>query len=341
MKSISIVIPTYNEEKYIDICIGSVLNFEGIQDLEYEILVIDGRSTDKTRDLIKKIAENNKQIILLDNPNKIQASALNIGIKAAKGDYIMRLDAHSSYPPDYLALLIKAAERTQADNVGGLFITQPGGTNYSARLVQALTTHKFGVGNAGFRIDAAEGKADTVPYGFFKRELFTKIGYFNEKLIRCQDYEYNRRIIKNNGIIWRDPAIRVFYFNQPTLYKFLKKQITLEAPFNPYMWYLAPYTFAYRHGITGIFTMSFLIGLILSFFFTWAKIAFLSVMLLYLCLAVASAIQQAIRYKEPLHILTMPFAFFSYHFLHGTGIWIGIMNLILGTSPVQKMTKNQ
>ena len=199
-----------------------------------------------------------------------------------------------------------------------------------------MTTHKFGVGNAGFRIGALEGEADTVPYGFFKKELFNKIGYFNEKLIRCQDYEFNRRIIKNKGIIWRNPSIRVFYFNQPTLFSFLKKQIVKEAPFNPYMWYLAPYTFAYRHGITGVFALSFLSGLLLSFFFSWAKIAFLSVMSLYLGLALFSALQQAIRYKQPLHFLTLPFAFFSYHFLHGIGIWIGIFKLTLGISPVQK-----
>jgi hypothetical protein len=107
------------------------------------------------------------------------------------------------------------------------------------------------------------------------------------------------------------------------------------------MWYLAPYTFAYRHGITGVFFMSFVIGLLLSFIFTWAKILFIAVMLLYLVLALLSAFQQAIRYKQPLHILTLPFAFFSYHFIHGAGIWIGIINLILGISPVQKDKNNK
>jgi glycosyltransferase involved in cell wall biosynthesis len=336
MNKITIIIPTKNEEKYIEKCLNSVLNFDTINEFWYEIFVIDGRSTDKTRAIVETFSARYKQIKLLDNPKIIQAAALNIGLKIAQGEYIMRLDAHSFYPSDYLMLLMETAKRTKADNVGGLFITQPGGSGYGAQLVQALTTHKFGVGNAGFRIGAEEGKADTVPYGFFKKELFDKIGYFNEKLIRCQDYEFNRRIIKNSGIIWRNPAIRVFYFNQPTLYRFLKKQIQQEAPFNPYMWYLATYTFAYRHGITGVFFMSFLVGFILSFFFIWAKVVFLSVMFLYLCLALISALQQAIRYKQPLHILTLPFAFFAYHFLHGIGIWIGITKLILGISPVQK-----
>ena len=336
MNKITIIIPTKNEEKYIEKCITSVINFDDISNYWHEIFIIDGRSTDRTREIVSHLAVINKQIKLIDNPDIIQSSALNIGIRIAQGDYIMRLDAHCLYPSDYFKTLIETAMRTNADNVGGIFITQPGGEKYGAQLVQAISTHKFGVGNSGFRTGATEGLADTVPYGFFKKELFIKIGMFDEKLRRCQDYEFNRRIAKNHGEIWMNPNIQVKYYNQPTLWKFLKKQILLEAPYNPYMWYLHPYTFAYRHAITGVFTLFFIIGLILSFIFLWAKDIFICVMVLYMLLAVFSAIQQAYRYRKLFHVLLLPFAFFSFHFFHGIGIWIGVTKLLLGISPVQK-----
>jgi glycosyltransferase involved in cell wall biosynthesis len=336
MTKVTIIIPTRNEEQYIEKCIRSVLDFENINESEHEILVIDGRSSDNTREIVNTRFGAYPQIRLIDNPGIIQSYALNIGIKQAIGDFIMRLDAHCIYPPDYLKKLTETAIRTNADNTGGMIVTHPGGPSYGAELVQALTTHRFGVGNSGFRTGAKEGPADTVPFGFFKKEVFDRIGFFNEKLIRCQDYELNCRMIKNNLKIWMNPEIISHYFNQPDLFSFLKKQLFKEAPYNPYMWYLAPYTFTMRHAVTGIFAVSFIAGLILSFIFTWAKILFAGVMLLYLTLGVLSAFQQAIRYKKTLHILTLPLSFFLYHFIHGTGILTGIFKLILRISPVQQ-----
>lgn len=336
MTKVTIIIPTRNEERFIEKCIRSVLNFENINESDHEILVIDGRSSDKTREIVNTQFSDFPNIRLIDNPGIIQSSALNIGIKQAKGDFIMRLDAHCIYPPDYLGKLTETALRTNSDNTGGMIITHPGGPSYGAELVQALTTHKFGVGNSGFRTGAKEGAADTVPFGFFKREVFDKIGYFNDKLIRCQDYEFNCRMIKNNLKIWMNPEIISHYYNQPDLLSFLKKQFFKEAPYNPYMWYLAPYTFALRHAITGIFAISFIAGVVLSCVFTWAKILFAGVMMLYLALAIISAFQQAKRYKKALHVLTLPFSFFLFHFIHGSGILNGIFKLILGISPVQR-----
>ena len=334
---ITIIIPTYNEGKYIEKCLSGVLNFIIPDNHEIEIFIIDGISLDETTNIVKKMMQFDSRIRLFMNPKKIQAVALNIGIKESKGNWILRLDAHATYPPKYLQLCYETAMKTEADNVGGLIITQPGGFGYQASLVQALTTHKFGVGNAGFRIGMPEGEADTVPYGFYKKRIFEKLGFLDERLVRAQDYEFNRRIIKSGGVIWRNPNIHVFYYNQPTLWKFLKKQIKLEAPYNAYMWYLAPYTFAYRHAITGVFSVGILGGLMLSPIVPLIKITFLLVMGLYFSLGIFSAIQQAKRYGKPLHILTLPISFFLYHFLHGLGVLGGLMRLAIGKSPVQKI----
>jgi glycosyltransferase involved in cell wall biosynthesis len=333
---VAVLIPCLNEEKRIEYCIQSVLSFSLPINVIIEIYFIDGYSTDGTRSIIQKYCRQDRRLHLLNNPGIIQACALNIGIHNTQGEFILRLDAHAHYPADYLMNILETLNRIEAENIGGRLITEPGDATYVAALVQALTTHPFGVGNAGFRTGAGEGLADTVPYGFYKRSIFEKIGIFDERLVRAQDYEFNRRLIKSGGKIWRNPDIQVYYYNQTSFLKFLQKQIRYEAPYNAYMWYLAPYTFAFRHMITGAFALGVISGLILSPLYTWIKWTFTSVMVLYCILAFCSSLQQARRYKYVLHVIALPPCFFLYHFLHGLGVLYGLYRLIIRTAPVQK-----
>jgi succinoglycan biosynthesis protein ExoA len=330
------IIPCRNEEKYIERCLDSILGFTLPDDVEIEILVLDGQSTDRTRELVNLTAARDKRVRWVENPGVTQSCAMNLGIGLARSDWIMRLDAHTVYQSDYLLRCHETAVRTGASNVGGLCITQCGGTGYQAELVQALTTHKFGVGDSGFRTGASEGMRDTVPFGFFRREIFTQIGFFDERLIRAQDYEFNRRIGASGRVVWLNPLIQSQYYNQPTLRAFYRKQLLHEAPYNAYLWYLAPYAFAPRHAITGVFALGVLGGLTLSPLTPWIAWPFAGVMSLYALLAVLSALQQAVRYRHPLHALVLPFCFFGFHFLHGLGVLGGLIRLITGTAPVQK-----
>lgn len=336
MPSVSILIPCFEERNFIRQCVESIRGFDLPPSTTLEVLILDGMSTDGTREIVSEIAAMDPGIRLIDNPRRTQSAALNLGIAIARGGYLMRLDAHSVYPPDYLALTLETALRTGCDNVGGVVATMRRGEGYQSALVQALTTHKFGVGDSGFRTDAPEGEADTVPYGCFRREVFAKVGLFDERLIRAQDYEMNRRIIAAGGRVWRDPRIQVRYYQQPDIMTFIRKQIVYEAPYNAYLWYLAPYAFAPRHAITGIFAAGVLGGLVLAPFSPPLRIVFLSVMAFYFAIAIVSAAQQALRYTEPRHVVFAPFGFFLYHFLHGIGVLIGLARLATGTAPVQK-----
>jgi glycosyltransferase involved in cell wall biosynthesis len=335
MHSVSILIPCRQERNFIGACLDSVSAFELPADTTIEILVLDGMSTDGTREIVSGIEKKDPRDHLIDNPRKTQSAALNLGISLATGDYVMRLDAHSVYPSNYLRLCIDTALRTGAENTGGVVATMPRGEGYQASLVQALTTHAFGVGDSGFRTDAAEGVADTVPYGFFKREIFNSIGLFDERLVRAQDYEMNRRIGAAGGTVWRNPHIQLSYYQQPDLPSFIRKQIVYEAPYNAYLWYLAPYAFTPRHAITGVFAFGVLAGVVLSPFSAMVKWAFLAVMSLYAVLAILSGVQQAIRYREPRHVIFAPIGFFLYHFMHGLGVLYGLARLATGTAPVQ------
>ncbi len=334
---ISIIIPCRNEERFIAACLDCVLAFKMPEDCSSEILIIDGMSEDASRSIINEYSLKHTCIRLIENKKKIQACALNIGIREAKGEYILRLDAHSEYGDDYLLKLYATAKRTGADNTGGLVITKPYNDSYHAAVVQALTTHVFGVGNSGFRVGMKEGPADTVPFGFFRKGIFDKIGFFDERLIRAQDYEFNRRIVEKGGKVWLNPDIQLDYFNQPDISKFLKKQFFKEAPYNAYMWYLAPYTFAFRHAITAVFSFGILAGIALSFFVPVISYLFAGAISLYFLLAAVSSIQQAIRFKKAAHIFVLPLCFFLYHFLHGIGVMWGLLRLLTGTSPFKRM----
>lgn len=336
MTLITIAIPCFQEAGFIRQCLASVAKFDIPEGTAVEILVIDGMSTDGTRQAVESIAERDKRVRLVDNPNRSQSAALNLAIKLTRGDYLLRLDAHSVYPSDYVTTTLETAHRSGADNTGGVVNTLARGDGYQASLVQALITHRFGVGNSGFRTGAAEGPADTVPYGCFRTALFNRVGLFDERLIRAQDYEMNRRIAAAGGSIWRNPAIRVNYFPQPDIGSFLRRQMTYEAPYNAYMWYLAPYSFAARHAITGVFALGVISGVILSPFFDKVRYVFLAVMALYFSLAILAGIEQAARYRRALHALAAPPAFFGYHFLHGLGLLAGLTKLGLGIAPVQR-----
>lgn len=336
MPTVSILIPTYQERDYIEECLSSVRAFAKPDDVEVEVLVIDGMSTDGTREIVALISDSYPGVRLIDNPQRFQSQALNLGIRASRSDFILRLDAHSLYPRDYLERCLETATRVDADNTGGVVNTMRRGQHYQAGLVQALITHKFGVGNSGFRTDAAEGPADTVPYGFFKRSIFDRVGIFDERLVRAQDYEMNRRIIAARGKVWRNPKIQISYFPQPDFVSFIRKQFVYEAPYNAYMWYLAPYSFAARHAITALFALGVIGGIVFSPFSSVVRSVFSGVMLLYAVLAIFSAISQGIRYRDAQHVLFLPFAFFAYHFLHGLGVLAGLLKLATGTAPVQR-----
>lgn len=334
---ITVAITCYNEENYIEGCLRSVLAFTKPEGEDVEILVVDGMSEDNTRSIVQSMQTEFPEIHLIDNPQRYQVHGINLAIDMARGKYLAWLGAHAVYPFDYLTVLYQTSLRSGAENVGGILNTLPGSDSYSGHLVQAISTHRFGVGSSGFRVGQRKEKyADTVPFGFFKLDTLKEIGKFDERLVRCQDYELNKRIIKNGGKILVNPVVQVKYFNQASMGKYLKKQIFIQGPYNPYAWYIAPHSFNFRHAVSAVFTGSIIIAVVLSFFFTWAKILLFSVMGLYFSLALISSIQQAIRYNKPADVLILPFGFLAFHLSHGLGVLLGISKLALGAAPVQK-----
>ena len=332
----TILLPCRNEAGRIEDCLKSLLAQEVPVEGVLEILVLDGKSEDGTAKIVKDWAAREDRVRLLENERRLKVLGLNRGVEQAQGDFVLVLDAHTEYAPDYVARCVATVERTGADIVGGIIETRAGGPGYGAAVVQALTTHWFGVGGSGFRTGAEEGPADTVPFPLIRREVFERVGFFDERLVRAQDYEFNQRVRDAGGTVWLNPAICSVYFNQPSFGAFLKKQICLDAPFNAYLWRVAPNAFALRHAMTLAFALGVIGGMTLAPIFDWARWGFLVVMAVYALLALVAAVQQAARYRDLRHVLCLPFALYLFHFLHGLGVLGGLLRLLTGTAPVQR-----
>ena len=165
-KKVSIIIPIRNEENYIKQCIESVLE-QDYPKKDMEILLVDGMSTDKTREILKYYITQYDFIQLIDNVNITTPFAMNIGIENSTGEYIIRLDAHSVFPPNYVRKCVETLDTIDADVVGGLAITK--GRNKFGKVVAKLLSSPFGVGNSKFRTYGKSGYVDTVPFGAFRR----------------------------------------------------------------------------------------------------------------------------------------------------------------------------
>lgn len=212
---VSVIVPCRNEERHLAACLDSILATEYPLD-RLEILIVDGDSQDGTRAIANRYA--NASVRVLDNPAGTAPAALNIGIAVANGDIIARMDAHATYPPEYLPRLIEALELTGADNVGGVLDTQPASDRPVPRAIAAACSHPFGVGNSQFRIGAQTNQwVDTVPFGCWRKQLFNWLGTFDEELVRNQDDELNHRLLARGGRILLVPSVTATYFAREKL----------------------------------------------------------------------------------------------------------------------------
>ena len=205
---VSVIMPIRNEAEHIERCLAAVLAQDYPADL-LDVTVVDGMSDDGTREIVGNYVRGYPNVRLLNNPGRIVPTALNIGIRAVQGDIIIRVDGHTTLAPDYVHQCVAALERTGADNVGGRMDAQARG--YFGKAVALATSSPFGVGSARFHYSHEEEWVDTVYLGAYRREVFERIGLFDEQMVRDQDDEFNYRLRAYGGRILLCPQIRSRY----------------------------------------------------------------------------------------------------------------------------------
>lgn len=318
---VSVVMPVYNEEKYIDDCIKSLLEQDyPIEKMEW--IFVDGCSKDKTVEILNGYKEKYPDLIkVFNNPNKIVPFAMNIGISKSIGKYIVRLDAHADYAKDYISKCVYYLDTTDAENVGGIAETKSKG--FIGGAIAKMLSSKFGVGNSQFRINGKSGYVDTVPFGAFRREVFSKYGGYDERLVRNQDNEMNYRIRRNGGKIYMADDIHLTYYCRDSV-KGINQMARKNGMWNVITMKLCPGSMGIRHFIPLAFVLS-VVGLVGLGFAHWIFWACLAVELaLYALFDIAFSVKAARGVKE---FLVLLFLFLSFHVSYGIGSICGIFKL--------------
>ena len=323
MSKISIIIPCLNEEKYIDSCIDSIVN-SNLDD--YELIFIDGGSSDKTVNIIEDYQKENSCIQLLHNPEKFTPISMNMGIKDSKGAYIFIISAHAKYDDGYFITLVKHMKALNANCVGGVLLTKVKNSNKKSNSIKEILSNKFGVGNADFRTGSSEVKeVDTVAFGCYSKESFDQYGLYDERLIRNQDIELNKRIINGGGKIYLIPEVTCTYYAREN-FSDLAKNNFANGKWNILTAYYTKTlnSLSLRHFIPLFFLLSLFVPLLLSIFIPkFAYIAFLSLSS-YFALVIIVSFKLRDK-KNSFFYLIM--SFFTLHLSYGVGSLMGIFSL--------------
>lgn len=327
---ISVVIPCRNEADFIGQALDSILESNYPKE-RFEVLVVDGMSEDETPAVIEEYSRRHPNIRRLDNPAKETAPALNLGILNAKGKIIIRLDAHARVDKTYISRCVESLRQSGADNVGGNMRTLPRTDGLLARAIAHSISHPFGVGNSYFRTQSKEPKwVDTVFGGCYRREVFDRIGLFNEKLTNSQDIEFNLRLKKAGGRTLLLPSIVSYYYARSEFIPFCKHNLRNGA------WAIIPILFSsvmplsWRH----LVPLAFVLGLCGSAVLTLAGSS-LGVPLLiliaaaYALLALAASAHIAVRERNAALLAVMPLIFVILHLTYGAGSAYGSVYVLV------------
>ena len=320
---VTIIIPVYNEEKYISDCLASVINFTYPKD-KLEVFVVDGNSTDKTKEIVKEIIKNNTYIKLLDNSNKKVPISMNIAINKAVGEYIIRLDAHAEYPSNYVSELISSAIQFNTDNIGAVCLTDVKVKNKKSLSIKEVLANKFGVGDSMFRIGVDKHiEVDTVPFGCFKKDVFNKYGKYDERLIRNQDIELNKRIKEGGGKILLIPNVSCTYFAREN-FKNLAKNNYENGKWNLLTVFYTKNikSLSFRHFVPMFFVLGLLFPVLMSFFYF--PFIYLSVFVFVTYILSVGIISAGLVNKNNSYFFLV-FSFLTLHFSYGIGSIVGLI----------------
>ena len=316
---VSALIVVRNEESRIAKCLESLLKQDDPAN-RFEIIVIDGESTDATLDVVKKTAEiiRNEKMIpslrVVSNPKHFLASGWNIGIREAKGEYVVRPDAHAYVETDFISKSVETMLSVgDAACVGGQMITLS--DTRSGELIKEALSSPFGVGGSRFRYSKEPGYVDTVAYGLYKKSVFDQIGYFNEALIRTQDNDLHRRMRDAGMKFYLNPEIRSYYYSRNTIKKLILQQFN-NGKWTMINFLLRPGKMSVRHFIPLGFVLFLIASIIAGAFVNtiwWLSAAAL-------CLHIFCGLFFACRRTKVVsHIFALPVIFLIVHFVYGIG----------------------
>lgn len=319
---VTVILPVLNEENHIEECLKSILN-QDYSKKQMELLIIDGGSSDNTIDIINEYMNDYSYINLYKNPEKTVPTALNIGIFNSKGEFIIRMDAHTIYHPTYVSTCINLLENRNIDNVGGPM--RAVSHSYVGKAIAATHHCIFGLGGGRFHNEKYEGYVKTVYLGAFRKNIFDKIGYFNPLLVRNQDIELNSRILQHGGKIFLTPKIISYYQSRVTIAELWKQNFN-NGKWNIFTILTHRDSLSIRHFIPLLFIISIVLLAFLGFYSSIFLQIFILMMIIYISLSLLFSTILSI--KKGIQLLPiLPIVFYTLHFSYGFGSIAGLFKI--------------
>jgi len=325
---VSIVVACRNERNGIRDLLESILS----QDMTepWEAIIADGMSTDGTREILNECSTQNSWLRVIDNPEYIVSTGLNSAIKAARGEIIIRMDAHTKYASGYCRTCVDVLEQTGADNVGGPARTRA--NTLLGRAISAAYHSRFSTGGARFHDVDYRGWVDTVPYGCWRKATLERFGLFDASLVRNQDDELNLRLVRAGAKIWQDPRIVSWYSPRANLsrlfYQYFQygywKVAVIRKHRLPASWrHLVPVLWLLVNSLL-LLAMAVAKVTASSKFFVLASVLWACMALCYVGTSVAAAVWAGKNQWEILPYL--PAVFATYHLSYGMGFTAGLFS---------------
>jgi len=318
---VTIILPVRNEGNYIRATLDGVL----AQDYPVEqmkILIADGMSTDNTRKIINDYQLKHTNIILLDNPGRIVPTGMNIALKQAQGDIIIRVDGHCIIAPDYVRKCVEHLENDEVDGVGGPMETI--GENKLSETIAIAMSSSFGVGNSAFRTTSGKTMlADTVPFPAYTRSIIQKAGLYDEELVRNQDDEYNYRIRELGGRLLLAEDVRSKYYSRGSLNK-LWKQYLQYGFYKVRVLQKHPRQMSLRQFVPPLFVLGLLAALFLTLITKWGWITLALITVSYILANLTASIITSAK-KGWRHLWRLPGVFAIIHISYGAGFLAGLL----------------
>lgn len=319
--AVSVIMPVRNEADFIERSLQAIFRQNYPHEF-LEIIVADGESEDSTPAIIERLRrESSIPIHTVKNPNKIAPCGLNLAVNKASGEIIVRVDGHCEIAPDYVANCVKYLQSGKTDCIGGQIETI--GETLTAQAIAYAMSSKFGVGGSAFRCGSDQlREVDTVAFPGYRRDVFERLGLFNEELIRNQDDEFNYRLRKSGGKILLAPEIKARYYSRSN-FKSLWKQYFQYGYWKIRVLQLHPKQMSTRQFIPFIFVLCLLISIAASFFFESARWASAVIALSYLSANLIAGLISISRVKlRAVPLVNLSFAIL--HLAYGFGFLFGL-----------------
>ena len=331
---VSITIPARNEKDSIVKCLDSIVNCNYNKQL-LNVYVVDGMSDDGTTNIIKNYCKSHPYIYLLENKQKTTPFALNIGLKNDDSDIKIILGAHAEIDSNYINNCIQAFKIDDKIGCTGGNIENIAENDTSSIISKAMSSG-FGVGNAYFRTGSRSGYVDTVAFGAYKKEVFEKIGYFDEELIRNQDDEFNFRLLKAGFKIYLSSSIKAKYYVRAS-FKKLYRQYYQYGYWKVYVNKKHKTITTNRQIVPFLFVCYLIFGGILAFANSFLLICYVSIFFIYLILAYYNGLKKSSSLIDSLKIT---YTFLILHLSYGTGYLNGLIRFyIFRKKPTSASTK--